>query len=846
MSYNSLFGNSSHPRTNIHNDPVKANLGPKLNDVRDRVHAQQEIPIFDVNNSVTYQAVSPFGVSLLDSTSLADLRTQILESNEEAIRMVPADGQNEINFYTGGTGASNLKMQIKNSSVDLLNNCPLNVNDLNVGLNKSLISDYVGSRAGENLKLRRGSSVYEEYTATTIKPYVSIIPNGVNAQDLGNASNYFGNLHINSVNVKNDIFINFFNSTDIKNDGFYFRSGFGSGSGFQDNMSIRGHNNSSANDGIAISAYGGVSINCGAITATNDNGNDALINRVMLLETNINNYRDMLPYADGAVDIGSASLKFAEIYGNNIRAHTSLYASQIRPYSGSNVHFHNTSITTDNGNSLSVDRVQSTANNRDLFLGTGTTDKIILRNATPIEIYDSIVIGSAPSGLINLGTGVNPFGFVYTTSLSAASSVTAADVEASVSIITRGQNSYMSIEDDTDTNGKVQIISENSTTYTGYISFIKNNIRQLYLGFDNSLQFENGSNFVIRSDQQNYLNFIHDATPANRKIQISCDLLPDFDLFHDLGSASLRYSQIHGNTIFAGTQVATNQITSYDVNEIVNIDSVLRPATNNTRTLGDNTNRWSEVYATNATINTSDRNSKTDIEPIKNGLGLDIVRKLKPVSYKWKENSHGRIHTGFIAQDFVKASPWGDNWSAYVDTGHGLALRYTELISVNTQAIKELDNKVTRLVNGISGETKVDLSVHTPNEELIERLEALENKKPLAPVVEECDHSKLEEEIKQLKIDNKKQEDCINQLISDNMNLTDKLNMLMERFEKFLNDKPNVELKIVDESDILLSEGGGEDHAELIESRLHTLETKVTKISNKQAKLVTAVNKLKK
>jgi hypothetical protein len=69
--------------------------------------------------------------------------------------------------------------------------------------------------------------------------------------------------------------------------------------------------------------------------------------------------------------------------------------------------------------------------------------------------------------------------------------------------------------------------------------------------------------------------------------------------------------------------------------------------------------------------------------------------------------------------------------------------------------------------------------------------------------------------------------------------------MLLERFEKYVNDKPNVEMKIEDNSDILLSENGP-DHMEQIEERLHSVEQKVTKLSNKQSKLVTAVNKLKK
>ena len=138
MSYNSLFGNPTHPRTNIHNDPVKANLGTKLNNVRDRRHTQKEIPIFDVANSVIYQPVSTYGASLLDTTSLADLRAQILENrSEEAIRLL-ADSNNEINFYTGGTGASNLKLQILDSSIDVKNSATLNTANIVLGPNNHL------------------------------------------------------------------------------------------------------------------------------------------------------------------------------------------------------------------------------------------------------------------------------------------------------------------------------------------------------------------------------------------------------------------------------------------------------------------------------------------------------------------------------------------------------------------------------------------------------------------------------------------------------------------------------------------------------------------------------------
>ena len=533
---------------------------------------------------------------------------------------------------------------------------------------------------------------------------------------MGNATNYFGETHTNYANIRNEMFMNFFGSSNVKATGMFFRSGFTGGTGIQDNMCIRPHSQSGANDGIMISAYGGLSINCGAIGATNDNGTDGATNRCMLINSTINNHRNMLPNQDGQLDIGSASLKFNEIYSNNIRAHTSLYAAQIRAYTNGNpIHFQNTSLTFDNNKSISVDNLFSSATNRDLYLGNGA-------------------------------------------------------------------------------------------------SAIK-------------MAFRNGGN-----------------------IEVSSDLNPSFDQAADLGAASNRYAQIHGMTLNAGVQVATNQIAAY-TGSIVNVDGVLRPATNNQRTLGDGTNRWSEVFATNPAINTSDRNMKKDIKPITNAL--QFVRKLKPVQYKWKENSHGRTHTGYIAQDVLEANPLGlsDNWSGYVDTGNGLGLRYGEFISVNTKAIQEIDEKLKilaiRVNNNVGGDVKVDLNYHTDSSEIIERLEILENRE-LTPIVEEYDDSELKEEIRQLQIDNRKQEDCISQLICDNMNLTEKLNMLMERFDKFVNDKPNANVKLeVVEEEPLLSENGL-DHMEQIEERLHSVEQKVTKLSNKQTKLVTAINKLKK
>ena len=66
---------------------------------------------------------------------------------------------------------------------------------------------------------------------------------------------------------------------------------------------------------------------------------------------------------------------------------------------------------------------------------------------------------------------------------------------------------------------------------------------------------------------------------------------------------------------------------------------------------GNTTNRWSEVWAANGTIQTSDIRLKKNIQPLT--YGLKEVLRLQLVSYDWKDNS-GKNKIGLIAQDVKK------------------------------------------------------------------------------------------------------------------------------------------------------------------------------------------------
>ena len=81
----------------------------------------------------------------------------------------------------------------------------------------------------------------------------------------------------------------------------------------------------------------------------------------------------------------------------------------------------------------------------------------------------------------------------------------------------------------------------------------------------------------------------------------------------------------------------------------VTIGGHLRPwsSRDDTDDCGRPGQRWDDIYATNTTIQTSDRNEKEAITA--SDLGLAFVNKLTPVSFKRKGKT--RTHYGLIAQD---------------------------------------------------------------------------------------------------------------------------------------------------------------------------------------------------
>ncbi|NNL92343.1 MAG: hypothetical protein HKO66_08945, partial [Saprospiraceae bacterium] len=81
----------------------------------------------------------------------------------------------------------------------------------------------------------------------------------------------------------------------------------------------------------------------------------------------------------------------------------------------------------------------------------------------------------------------------------------------------------------------------------------------------------------------------------------------------------------------------------------------IRPSADNVYDLGTSSHRYDDVYATNGTINTSDRRDKKNIASMP--YGINEILALNPIIYQWKESMDSGFKLGLIAQDLEEVLP---------------------------------------------------------------------------------------------------------------------------------------------------------------------------------------------
>lgn len=115
-----------------------------------------------------------------------------------------------------------------------------------------------------------------------------------------------------------------------------------------------------------------------------------------------------------------------------------------------------------------------------------------------------------------------------------------------------------------------------------------------------------------------------------------------------IGNHSIQlYHGFLGNTELSGTGVNSNQTALYATTFAPSFDSKIY--------LGSPGGRWESVCLKTSPSVVSDRNQKKDIEYFEPEYADNIISKLKPCNYRFKDGTSGRIHSGLIAQDVEEA-----------------------------------------------------------------------------------------------------------------------------------------------------------------------------------------------
>ena len=174
---------------------------------------------------------------------------------------------------------------------------------------------------------------------------------------------------------------------------------------------------------------------------------------------------------------------------------------------------------------------------------------------------------------------------------------------------------------------------------------------------------------------------------------------------------------------------ATGLAINFAINSVSKVymnASTFSPNSDNAMTCGSSGKRWSQIWAANGTIQTSDERDKTTIKP--SVLGLDFVKKLQPVSWVWADIDrpavtekrkdaagnerdhivrealkvkHKRPHFGFVAQQVKQAldAVGVDDFAGYIydEETDSYSLRYSEFLSPIVKALQELLQRVERL-----------------------------------------------------------------------------------------------------------------------------------------------------
>ena len=194
-----------------------SNIGTRLTNVKNEDITSNKLIIFKNNNEIESTSISATGQQILNSVSLPELKTLLLEQTQEAIVYSNTDGQREINFHIKTADidpidSSNLRLSIKEDKLQIYDDIIPMIGNRDLGSD----TNQFGSLYGSNIKIGRiyskepNAEIYLDMTLDTkLLTYKNFEPQTADL-NIGSTSNPFNNIYLSdSIIADSNTAINF-------------------------------------------------------------------------------------------------------------------------------------------------------------------------------------------------------------------------------------------------------------------------------------------------------------------------------------------------------------------------------------------------------------------------------------------------------------------------------------------------------------------------------------------------------------------------------------------------------------------------------------------------------------
>ena len=169
----------------------------------------------------------------------------------------------------------------------------------------------------------------------------------------------------------------------------------------------------------------------------------------------------------------------------------------------------------------------------------------------------------------------------------------------------------------------------------------------------------------------------------------------------DFGTDTYRFRSV------TTTNIDTDAIRTPNGTSVFNITSGhMDPATNTGASIGTSSKQLLNLYAKNIYLNgspisSSDRRKKKSIKDLARKY-KELLFRLCPVSYKYKDGTSGRTHTGFIAQEVEQAAAdvgieLKDLAAVVIEENGDYGIRYEEFVSILTAVVQDHERELRDL-----------------------------------------------------------------------------------------------------------------------------------------------------